>query len=179
MIGKQSVEEIYDYIKIAKILGADIIRIWSRTKGSKDFTEEDTKVFFETCKKLAKIAEEEGIILDVESHINYYTDSLETSLKLIKEVNSPNFGMHWQPLGYMTEEENEIYAKTMASYSPVVHVGYYRNEVGRLSLHEGIDVWKRYLTDFNDDIYLMLEFMPDGKIESLKNEADALRLIIG
>ena len=36
------------------------------------------------------------------------------------------------------------------------------------------EIWKKYLAYFADDIPLLLEFMPDGRIESLETEAKAL-----
>lgn len=35
-------------------------------------------------------------------------------------------------------------------------------------------MWKKYLAYFADDIPLLLEFMPGGRIESLETEAKAL-----
>jgi len=45
-------------------------------------------------------------------------------------------------------------------------------------LREGVEIWKEYLSCFAGRRTLLLEFMPDGKMETLKREAAALREIV-
>ena len=47
------------------------------------------------------------------------------------------------------------------------------------ALIEAKEEWQSYLGCFSHPRTLLLEFMPDGKIETLKREADALRKIAG
>jgi len=42
---------------------------------------------------------------------------------------------------------------------------------------EVLDIWKEYLSCFEGDRNLLLEFMPDGQITSLKKETAALKEI--
>ena len=44
-------------------------------------------------------------------------------------------------------------------------------------LKDGGDIWRTYLSCFDGGKNLLLEFMPDDKLESLKAEAEALREI--
>ena len=48
----------------------------------------------------------------------------------------------------------------------------------KFPLGEALDLWKRYLSFFDGSQKLLLEFMPDGKPESLGAEAEALKRII-
>lgn len=41
-----------------------------------------------------------------------------------------------------------------------------------------LDVWEKYLSELNCDHHLLLEFMPDDRMESLQDEADALHELI-
>ena len=45
-------------------------------------------------------------------------------------------------------------------------------------LKEAKGVWKSYLSCFEKNKNLLLEFMPDDKIETLRSEADALKEIV-
>ena len=65
----------------------------------------------------------------------------------------------------------------IAPYTEHLHVFNWTGD-SRFPLEDGIDTWKTYLKEFSDDKYLLLEFMPDDKIETLPTEAESLRKII-
>ena len=174
---KDDPEELHDYIKAAKILGTDILRLWCGTKGSKDMIEEDLENLYKDAEKAAKIAEEYGVKLCMECHNDTLTDWKEPALELMKKINSPAFRMYWQPNQHRSLEENIAYAKMLAPYTEHLHVFNWAGD-NRFPLEDGIETWKTYLKEFSDDKYLLLEFMPDDKIETLPTEAESLRKII-
>ena len=176
-ISVNPVDEIYKYIKAAKILGTNIIRLWCGNKGTDVITAEETEKLFADCKALAKIGEEEGVIFCMECHNDTYTDNVNTALKLMEEVNSPAFRMYWQPNQHKTFEENMHYAKTLSAYTYHLHVFNWAGH-DRLPLKDAVKTWKDYLTNFEGERYLLLEFMPDDKIETLPVETEALNAIV-
>ena len=68
-------------------------------------------------------------------------------------------------------------AEALAPYTEILHVFQWKGSE-HFSLAQGIEEWRRYLTPFAEQP-LLLEFMPDDRIESLCAEADALRCIVG
>ncbi len=174
---KDDPEELRDYIKAAKILGTDILRLWCGTKGSKDMTAEELENLYKDAEKAAKIAEEYEVKLCMESHNDTLTDWKEPALALMKRINSPAFRMYWQPNQHRSLEENIAYAKMLAPYTEHLHVFNWAGD-NRYPLEDGIETWKTYLKEFSNDKYLLLEFMPDDKIETLPTETEALRKII-
>ena len=177
-IGVNPVEEIRDYIKAARILGTNILRLWCGDKSSTEFTQEDLTAFYAKCRELAKIAEEEKVILCMECHGWTLTDEAEPALKLMQAVDSPAFRMYYQPSQYRTLEENITYAKMLAPYTYHLHVFNWEGDK-QFPLREGLDDWKAYLACFPEDHALLLEFMPDHRVESLPTEAAALFDLIG
>ena len=175
-LGVDTIEELENYVNAAKILGTNILRLWCGNKSSKEYTKEEKTEFFETCKKAAKIGEKHGVKFCMECHNFTFTDTKETALELMKEVNSPHFRMYWQPNQYTNTEENFAYAKLLKDYTEHLHVFNWDGD-DRFPLADGIDLWKKYLEILGDDKYLLLEFMFDDKIETLPIEADALRKI--
>ena len=175
-IGVTPTDEIYDYISAAKILGTDILRLWCGNKNSEDYSQKEKEELFSECKTLAKIAKENGVTLCMECHIKTYTNTKESALQLMQTVDSEHFKMYWQPNQYNSENENIEYAKLLSPYTDHIHVFNWKQKE-KYPLIQAKDIWKEYLKHFKDKI-LLLEFMPDGKIESLKTEADALREII-
>ncbi len=174
---KNDPEELRGYIKAAKILGTDILRLWCGVKGSKDMTAEELENLYKDAEKAAKIAEECGVKLCMECHNDTLTDWKEPALALMQRINSPAFRMYWQPNQHRSFEENIAYAKMLAPYTEHLHVFNWAGDK-RYPLIDGVETWKNYLKEFSDDKYLLLEFMPDDKIETLPTEANALREII-
>ncbi len=181
-IGKNSTDEIMQYIKAAKILGTKTLRIWCGTKSYCEYTAEEKTEFLAKCKVLADIAEKEDVLLCMECHNRTFTEDLEGALLLMDTINSPNFRMYWQPNQYKKEEQNIEYAKKIKDYVEVVHVFNWEAEkidvVNRLPLVEAKERWQGYF-DILGKKPALLEFMPDNSIESLANEAAALKEILG
>ena len=175
-LGITPISELENYINAAKILGTDILRLWCGNKNSEDFSEEEKVMLFEVCKKAETIAKKRGVVLCMECHNNTYTNTKESAYELMKTVNSDYFRMYWQPNQYRTEQENIEYAKLLSPYITHIHV-FNWNKDKKYPLNDAKTVWKKYLACFNMNKTLLLEFMPDDKIETLEREAQALRNI--
>ena len=130
------------------------------------------------CKAAATLAEKEGVILCMECHQKTFTENPSDAIWLMERVNSPYFRMYWQPFQWQTPEENEKSAATIAPYGVHLHV-FNWNGKETLPLSEAVEEWQRYLSFFPAPRALLLEFMPNGTLEELPAEADALRRIIG
>lgn len=171
-------EELIRYIRAAKMLGTDILRLWAgKGKGYAEYTEAEKQAFYEECRRLAAIAEQEEVTLCMECHNGTFTDCKEGAIALMEAVGSAHFRMYWQPNQYRSEEENLRYAALLAPYTYHLHVFNWK-EKEKFPLAEGIAIWKEYLSRFEGGHHLLLEFMPDGSIETLPREAEALRRMI-
>lgn len=180
-LGKDAPEELLPYIRAAKLLGTDILRLWCGTKGSRDYSPEELELLYRDCRAAAKIAQEAGVILCMECHNNTVTDRKESALALMQAVDSPAFRMYWQPNQLRSREENTAYAKLLAPYTVHIHVFNWNCPDGKTlekyPLAEAVDTWKDYMVHFLGEHAMLLEFMPDDDIASLGAEAQALRLI--
>ena len=172
-LGVDDVELLHGYAEAARILGTDILRLWCGNKNYTDLTPEEREFMIGECKKAAKIAEEEGVVLCMECHQKSFTNVLEGALDLMRSVNSPAFRMYWQPSTTAPVEDNIRYALGIKDYVDTIHVFYYKDGK-KAHLSEGIEDWGKYLEIFDRDKKLLLEFMPDGSPDSLAGEAAAL-----
>lgn len=177
-LGETPVDELSDYIEAAKILGTDILRLWCGNKSGDEYSEQQKKQLTEQCKQAAEIAYSEGVTLCMECHKRTYTQRLEDTLELMREISSPNFRMYWQPFQWQSVEENLAYAEAIAPYTRHIHVFQWKDKE-RFSLNDGVEEWQAYLSKFSSPRALLLEFMPDDKISSLLSETNALKNIIG
>lgn len=176
-LGRDSLDELKDYIKTAKLIGADTLRLWCGEKSSSDFAPNEKTEFFEECKRAAAIAQKENVILGMECHGGTYCDIPESCIELMEAVNSPHFRMYWQPDIIGDEAPNVESARLLSEYTVNIHVHYWVDKK-HYPLSEGIDKWKNYVSQHTPGKSVLLEFMPDGKIESLPLQAEALKKII-
>ena len=176
-LGVTPMEELPAYIAAAKRLGTDILRLWCGNKNSEEYTEEEKEELFSACRAAADIAEESGVVLCMECHNKTYTNRKEAAFELMQTVGSESFRMYWQPNQHRTEAENLEYAGLLSSYTVNIHVFNWKGKE-KYPLGDAKALWKKYLDCFDTDRALLLEFMPDGKLETLTAEAGALREII-
>lgn len=177
-VGKDATEDIHAYIKAAKILGTNILRLWCGTKSSVEYTAEELEAVYAQGRELAKIAEAEGVTLCMECHGWSLTDEAQSALAMMQAVDSPAFQMYYQPSQYRTLEENLEYARMLAPYVHHLHVFNWEGDK-QFPLKDGLDLWRAYLSCFEGPRTLLLEFMPDHRVESLPTEANALFELIG
>lgn len=175
-LGETPLSELEGYIEAASMLGTGVLRLWCGSKNSQEYDQEQKERLFAECKEAAKIAREHNAILCMECHERTYTNIKEAALELMQSVDSPSFRMYWQPNQFRSVEENCESAQLLKPYTCNVHVFNWQGN-DHYDLNDGVDVWKRYLSCFDGERALLLEFMPDDRIESLVSQADALRKI--
>ena len=175
-LGVTPMGELQGYIDAARVLGTDVLRLWCGDQNSEDYTADEKAALFTRCKEAAAIAENSGVTLCMECHNKTYTNRKEAALELMEAVASPRFRMYWQPNQYRTEAENLAYAKLLAPYTVNIHVFNWK-EKEKHPLRDAAGVWKEYLTCFDGSQALLLEFMPDNRLETLVIEAEALKEI--
>lgn len=177
-LGETPMEELPHYIAAAKILGTNILRLWCGSKCGCDYSPEEKQFLITLCRQAAQIAQGEDVILCLECHKGTYTQMLEDALELMHTIDSPHFGMYWQPFQWETEENNLTYAQHIAPFAHHIHVFQWKGDQ-RFSLNDGIQEWQLYLKQFPTPKTLLLEFMPDDCIDTLPREVEALKKIIG
>ena len=172
-LGIDPIEELQVYIRAAKLLGTDVLRLWAGKQSPWDFSEEEKEKLFAHSRAAAQMAERAGVKLCLECHMKTYTETAESALELLQTVDSSAFQMYWQPNQRRTTEENAENAWKLKNYVNHIHVFQWKGK-DRFPLRNGIDEWKTYLVNLPGDHALLLEFMPDDRLESLGMEAAAL-----
>lgn len=175
-LGNNFPDEFIDYINASDILETDILRIWCGVKDSNLYTVEEKNKLIYDAKYIADLAAKSGKTICLECHNNTLTDTIESALEIINAVNSESFKMYWQPNQLHDFEWNINYARSIAPYAKHIHV-FNWSATTRFPLKDAVEIWKEYLNCFSGERVLLLEFMPDDKLSSLQQEADALKLI--
>lgn len=175
-LGETPISEFGGYIDAAEILGTRVLRLWCGGKSGADMNAEERERLLSDCREAAMIAEARDVVLCTECHRKTFTERLDDALYLMQEINSPNFRTYWQPFQWETVENNLKYAEEISTFAEHIHVFQWKKEL-KFSLNEGVEEWRRYLLKLPAPRTLLLEFMPDNCIGTLKTEAEALRRI--
>ena len=164
----------------AAALGARMIRVWAGKKGSSTADEPyREKVRLDTM-AAAESAAKAGIAVSFEYHGNTLTDTKESALRLMKEVNHPNLRMYWQPPWQMDVALRCADLEAVLPYVTNLHVFAWRlvkDSLTRFPLSEGCGEWIEYFQVAHSspqDRYALLEFVKDDSPEQFAHDAKTL-----
>lgn len=181
-------EKAADALKVSKILGARVIRVWA---GNKDPHEADEDLWAIVSAKLhefALMAEDEGITLAMEMHGGTLCATPEGVVRLIEQANSPNLKLNFQVVD-MANPDLERTIGMVGDFVVNVHAQNYRpsrSEPDKMELclvEEGVVDYDKALSllaghGFNR--FVEVEFLKgesqgeDAMLESLKRDAKYL-----
>ena len=163
-------------VETAVALGAPTIRIWAGRRGSDKADADYRHAVVEETRKIADLAAERGMTIDFEYHRNTLTDTLDSTLLLLKEVNRPNVRSNWQPPVDLSHEERLSGLKAVAPYLANVHV-FHWIVTERRPLAEGETDWRTYLAAVRQTgrtHYAMLEFVKGDDPDQFLQDAETL-----
>ncbi len=167
-------------LETAVALGAPTIRVWAGDKAS----DEADKVWWNKVivesRQIAQMAQEKGIKVAYEYHANTLTDTNETAIELLAEVNHPNMFTYWQPHNDKTMQYRLAGLSQVLPYLCNMHVFYWKNKK-RYPLSEGKERWKKYLevvSSTKEKHFAMLEFVKDDSVAQYVEDAKVLKELL-
>lgn len=175
-LGKSA--DIIPHLENAKAMEAPFMRIWAYDKPSFEVSCEEYKEIVAEAKEVSKIAKDYDIPLTLEWHKNTLTDTNESGLKLLREVDSPYFKTFWQPTQALSVEQRVEGLKLIKPYLTNLHV-YYWTKDRREELKDGKDYWQQYLKAVDDKVhYALLEFVKNDSAEQFEKDAIVLKHLL-
>ena len=164
--------DMIPYLDAAQTLGTKTLRIWSGKKGSHEYSAAERSALLAEAETVAALAAKRGMTLCSEFHLWTFNDCPE-SARLLAEAG---VGTYWQPFQTMTPEENLRIAAELGEAVKTAHVFNWSGG-DRFPLADAVDDWRQYLDVLPNVRTLLLEFMPDDRVETLARESEALRRI--
>lgn len=172
-LGKSS--DIIPHLENAKAMKAPYMRIWAYDKPSFEVSIKEYNAIVAEAKDVSNIAQDYGIPLTLEWHRNTLTDTNESGVKLLRDVDSPYFKTFWQPTMALSVEQRVEGIKLVEPYLTNLHV-YYWSKDGREELKDGKDYWQQYLKAVDDkNHYALLEFVKNDSVEQFEKDASVLK----
>lgn len=181
-IGVTPVEQFADILATASTLSAPLVRVWAYDRYLDGEHGELWESLVESARVIAEMAAKVGIKVCLECHNSTLTEEYNGALRFLQAVGHPSLRMYWQPNEHRDFAYNLEAAKALAPYTECIHA-FHWDAHRRYSLADGMNEWKAYLSVFREaipkkKIPLLLEFMPDNRLESLSTEAKTLKKLI-
>lgn len=168
-------------LETAVALQAPAVRVWAGDRGSDAADAEWRRRVAEDARRIAELAAAAGVSIDFEYHSHTLTDTTESALSLLADVDHPNVRCHWQP------RLQDDFAQSCAGLQPLlpwlanIHVFHWLANGERRPLQEGEERWKRYLSVLRQtgkEHCALLEFVKDDDPMQLLNDAETLHRIL-
>jgi hypothetical protein len=160
-----------DVLATARSLGAPRIRVWAGESGS---ATADRARVVEDLRRVAALADGEGIEVAVEYHANTLTDTLESAVDLFAAV--PALRPYWQPPVGSTPVDATA---ALTALDPVAaHVFSWSDTGERLPLSARADLWRpalAVLADRPGTRHALLEFVAGDDPAAFVADAATLR----
>jgi len=172
-----------DVLATAKALNTPTIRIWAGPKGSVDASEEDRKSVATAIRSAVDLATAEEVAVALEYHGGTLTDTLESTHRLLEEVDRSHLKLFWQPRtgGTFAGDLPELAAAL--PHLSNVHCFHWGPEGGsdRKPLIEGATQWKKFLGQieaYGGDRFVTLEFVKNDSPDQFLEDAKTLNSIL-
>lgn len=160
----------------AEELGAPVVRVWA---GSEPSARMDARRRADCCRELSTLVEmaaARGMRVATEYHANTLTDTLGTTLAMLRAV--PGLRTLWQPPIGMAVDENLRALEALEGRVDNLHVFNWSPQGERLPLRDGSAAWRRYLgiaARREGERYATIEFVREDEEAAFLEDAEALR----
>lgn len=179
-------QDFRTYLDSAVALGAKEIRVWAGVNPSAYHLFDARRAIVREAREISRMASAYGITVSTECHAYTLTDTPESLLLFMNEVNEANFRTYWQALLHIPQNEQmrsleAIYASGKLTNIHVQHFDLFETRREQRLLADAAELWKERLSVFKDDDtlrYAFLEFVKDGSDESLIDDAKTLNSIL-
>jgi 3-dehydroshikimate dehydratase len=178
--GVSPVPDMSGVARAARSLGTTRIRIWAGQTGSADTSPQDRATTVAAVRSAADVAADFGCNLAFEFHGNTLTDTVDSTLRLLEEVDRPNVSTYWQPPIDVPDDEAVAGLRRLVDRVSAIHVFSWWPGQNRLPLLERAGLWRRVIDLLHQEgssADLLLEFVPDDDPKLVSREASTLRVL--
>lgn len=172
-------------LETALELGAPLVRVWAGKTASAGSSPEHRRGVAVEARRTAALAADAGAAVAFEYHNGTLTDTAESALELVREIDHPNMGLYWQPRPELDAAQNLAALRAVLPWLRSLHVFQWQvnplrpNEYIRRPLREGAKEWQQYLnaaaTDPRADHDALVEFVRDDSADAMLEDAQALK----
>lgn len=167
-------------LETALKLNAPVIRIWAGGRGSAEADSAWREKIIQESRKIADEAGKEGITVAFEFHGETLTDSNESTLKLLEEINRGNVKTYWQPSVGSSMDYRLQGLRMLLPRLSHIHAFQWEGRERR-PFSEGKEEWKKYISTIKqskENRHIMLEFVKNESPEQFLEDAEVLKGLV-
>ena len=172
-----------DFAALADIsvrLGAPRIRVWAGDLGSADAGPDAWNSVLQDARRMAAVAGERGVEIAFEYHGGTLTDTPDTTLQLLEQVDRDNVRTYWQPAVGLSDQAALASLHRVLPYVSGVHCFSWWPEQERLPLNGRKQLWQSVadiLREAGRPVDMMLEFVAEDLPANVSRDAEFLNHI--
>jgi len=180
--GPHDVDSFAPVLAAAAALGAPRVRVWAGDVDSAAATSEQRRAVAAVTRAAAERAADAGIQLAFEYHGGTLTDTAESTLRLLSDVDHPGVGTYWQPPVGTPDADALRGLEQVLPWVRAVHVFSWWPRDERLPLRARERLWRAVfdvLRRTGRGYDALLEFVPDDDPAHVATDATVLAGLIG
>jgi len=174
------VEGFLPVLETAQRLQAPRVRVWAGEQSSDMATTSQRRRIGAVLQECATAAAERGVQVGLEFHGGTLTDSVESTERLLDEVDNGNLRTYWQPPVGASDEEAIAGLERLGDRVCAVHAFSWRPDGTRMPLESRATLWRNVLELLETRTVVtdvLLEFVVDDAPKSLIADAAVLRAL--
>ena len=160
----------------AVLLETNNIRVWAGDKGSVETGDDERQLIVKDTQRIADMARIHNIDISFEYHDHTLTDTIESTVRLLSEIDRESVYTYWQAPADSNPGENIEDIKKLVEINKLknLHIQEWDSS-GRTALSAAGEKWKQYIrAAAQADPALLLEFVKDDCPEQFLDDAKAL-----
>ena len=169
--------------KIAQGLRTNLVRIWPGGGPSKTISPDDKRMINFRLTSLTQWAQFRQLTLGLEMHNNNLSDSIDSTLELVKNVELPALKTYYQPFFGSNGDDPYDAAQKLAPYIVNVHAQNADASGNGCPIADGVVDYAKVIEILNShryEGYLEVEFVHGAdKLEALQRDRDYLASLVG
>lgn len=184
-VGESEEEEGLSFdtvLETAVQLGAPTVRVWAGDRGSAEADEAYWDRIIRESQRIADLADGCGINIAYEFHGGTLTDTNDTALRLLGEVDHPRVKTYWQPPGKASLAYCLAGLESVLPWLCNIHAFHWQPDfASRRPFAEGVEYWRQFLQlalRTGRDHWVMLEFVRDDSPEQFLEDAATLTRLL-
>jgi len=180
--GPDGAEQFAPVLGAAAALGAPRVRIWAGDTGSAQVTAEQRRSVVTASRAAAERAADAGVRLAFEYHGGTLTDTAESTVRLLEEIDHPTVSTYWQPSVGLDDAPALASLRQILPWVSTVHVFSWWPTNERLPLRDREQLWRQVFAVLHDtgrQFDALLEFVAGDSPERLAADAQTLAGLVG
>jgi hypothetical protein len=172
-----------DFATLAELavrLGAPRIRVWAGNLGSADAGVDVWNGVVQDTQRIAKVAAERAVEIAFEYHSGTLTDTPDTAVQLLEQVERGNVQTYWQPAVGLSDQAALASLHRVLPFVSGVHCFSWWPEQERLPLSGRKQLWQSVADILREEgrpVDMLLEFVEGDLPANVSRDADFLNYI--